>query len=216
MITRPTPRNLHSAATLVAFEERVKDAFLAGQIRAPVHLSGGNEGPLIAIFHEIKEADWVFSTWRNHYHALLKGVPEEELFQAILAGRSMYCSSKEHKFISSSIVGGILPIACGVAMGAKRLNTREHVWAFIGDMTAETGIFAETVKYCGGHDLPITFVVEDNGLSTNTPTRETWGIEYPTGLSPWFIGTNHGADVRVYHYERTYPHVGVGQFVEFG
>ena len=192
---------------LIAFEVRVKEAFLAGQIHAPVHLSGGNEEQLLNIFENIREQDWVFSTWRNHYHALLKGVPPEELFQAILDGRSMYFSSKEHKFVSSSIVGGTLPIACGVAMGIKRLGLDERVWVFIGDMTARTGICHEVREYARGHELPLSFVEEDNGLSTNTPTKEVWGEEKFRFFSPGY---------HYYRYERVYPHVGVGQFVSFG
>lgn len=202
--------------SLITFEERVKEAFLAQQIHAPIHLSGGNEDQLISLFCEVRAQDWVLSTWRNHYHALLKGIPAEELFQAILDRRSMFIQSKRHRFLSSSIVGGILPIACGLAMGAKRLALDERIWVFIGDMAAETGVFAETVKYAGRHQLPMTFVIEDNGLSTNTPTHEVWGKDYASGLSPWFIGTNHGADVRSYHYNRIYPHTGVGQWVHFG
>ena len=192
---------------LIAFEERVKDAFLTGRIHAPVHLSGGNEGVLLGIFREVRKRDWVFSTWRNHYHALLKGVPPEELFQAILDGRSMYFSNKAHKFISSSIVGGILPIACGVAMGIKRLGLDERVWVFIGDMTARTGICHEVREYARGHDLPLLFVEEDNGLSTNTPTEEVWGQEKSL--------LSYSA-YRYYRYDRAHPHVGVGQFVSFG
>ena len=191
-------------AGLIAFEERVKDAFLAQQIHAPVHLSGGNEDALLKIFQEVRDEDWVFSTWRNHYHALLKGIPPEELFQAILEGRSMYIQSKEHRFLSSSIVGGILPIAVGLAMGIQRRGGLEKVWVFIGDMTARTGICHEAKQYARGHQLPMMFVEEDNGLSTNTPTIEVWGNNWEWEL-----------DYYKYKYERAFPHVGVGQYVTF-
>lgn len=117
----------------------------------------------------------------------------------------MYISSKEHKFICSSIVGGILPIACGVAMGAKRRGLDEKVWVFIGDMASRTGICAEAINYAKGHDLPMTIIVEDNGLSTNTPTREVWGHEIPEEMK-WHY----------YQYKRIFPHVGVGEWVTFG
>lgn len=189
--------------SLQAFEERVKDAFLNGDIRAPVHLSGGNEDKLIDIFQRIRDEDWVFSTWRNHYHALLKGIPEDWLYDEILAGRSMMIHSKEHRFLTSSIVGGILPIALGVAMGIQRNGGTERVWVFVGDMAAQTGVFHEFRYYAKGHDLPIHIVIEDNGLSTNTPTKESWGTR--SGLAP----------VDYYAYRRTFPHVGVGTFVTF-
>lgn len=196
----------HSAKSLIAFEERVKQAFLDKRILAPVHLSGNNEEQLIEIFKDVRPQDWVFSTWRSHYHALLKGIPEDELFQMILDGRSMYLNSRKHKFVCSSIVGGILPIACGVALANKRLGLDERVFVFIGDMTRRTGIFNETTYYGGGHDLPMKIIVEDNGLSTNTPTEKVWSEkDHPDWLNE-----------HRYSYVRDFPHVGVGQYVAFG
>ncbi len=191
---------------LIAFEERVKQAFLDKQIHAPIHLSGGNEDALLDIFREVQPQDWVFSGWRSHYHALLKGIPEDELFQQILEGRSMYVMSKKHGFVCSSIVGGILPIAAGVAAGIKRKGNwypyTPTVHVFVGDMTARTGLFHEFLEYCRGQDLPVRVVTEDNGLSTNTPTKKVWG-------SGWKLRTTY------YQYQRMYPHVGVGEHVAF-
>jgi TPP-dependent pyruvate/acetoin dehydrogenase alpha subunit len=195
-----------TAAELIAFEREVADAFEAGKIRAPVHLAGGNEEQLIEIFKEIKREDWVFSTWRSHYHALLHGVPRELVMSEILVGRSMMLHFPEYRFFTSAIVGGILPIACGVAAaGAK-------VWCFVGDMTASIGAFRDATVWAFGHALPITFVVEDNGLSTNTPTSETWGVGWD---NHWITTKNSPTQIRRYTYQRTYPHVGSGKYVAF-
>jgi TPP-dependent pyruvate/acetoin dehydrogenase alpha subunit len=83
-------------------------------------LSGGNEEQLIEIGKRIKSTDWVFSTWRSHYHALIKGVDSKWLEEEILAGRSITIVNKEEKFYSSAIVGGTISIAMGVAMANKR------------------------------------------------------------------------------------------------
>ena len=192
-----------TADDLRAFEREIAAEFEAGAIRAPVHLSGGNEDQLIDIFRGIDRHDWVFSTYRNHYHALLHGVPLDVLRAQIRGGRSMYWNSPEHRFFTSAIVGGILPIAVGVAAAIKRRGGSERVWAFIGDMAATTGIFHESVQYADGHDLPIQFVVEDNGWSTDTPTVEAWGTT-PSKLR-----------ARRYRYTRTYPHVNTGRWVDF-
>ena len=58
---------------LIDFELDIKKVYESGKIKAPIHLSGNNESELIKIFKKIHKNDWVFSTWRNHYHALLKG-----------------------------------------------------------------------------------------------------------------------------------------------
>lgn len=188
---------------LIEFEEDIKAHFLKGEIRAPIHLSSGNEDALIEIFKQIKDTDWVFSSHRNHLHALLHGIPKEWVKGEILAGRSMHLNSREHKFMSSSIVGGCLPIAIGVAIALKMKGSSDRVYVFVGDMAAETGIFHECSKYAGRNDLPITFVIEDNGLSTNSPTQEVWGLE------------DGKPNIISFKYVRGYPHINVGAFVVF-
>ena len=189
---------------LIHFENKIVESWETGKIRGPVHLSGGNEKHLIEIFKRISENDWVFSTWRSHYHALLKGVSPDWLEKEILEGRSITIVNKDEKFYSSAIVGGILPIAVGVAMSNKRKGIDETVWCFVGDMTFETGTFMENYKYAKNFDLPIRFVVEDNEVSTNTPTIETWNNK-----------TEIPDDVIWYKYEKKWPHYGTGKWVIF-
>jgi pyruvate dehydrogenase E1 component alpha subunit len=188
---------------LIKFEKELSELFLQKKIRVPIHLSGGNEEQLIRIFKYVKKDDWVLSTHRNHYHALLKGYDKEKLKQLILSGESMHIYSKEHKFLTSAIVGGILPIAIGLAMAIRRRNGKETIWVFVGDMGSEMGIFHECTKYADRNDLPIRFVIEDNGLSTDTPTEIAWG-------------TKKGNLKKLrYEYKRKWPHVGCGKWVSF-
>jgi TPP-dependent pyruvate/acetoin dehydrogenase alpha subunit len=189
---------------LIGFERKIADHWEDGKIRGPIHLSGGNEDELIDIFKRIKKNDWVFSTWRSHYHALLKGISEEWLESEIVQGRSITLVNKDENFYSSAIVGGTIPIAVGAAMALKNNNIDSRVWCFVGDMAFETGGFMENYKYSKNFDLPITFVVEDNGVSTNTPTIETWGVksEIPN-------------DIVWYNYEKVWPHYGTGKWVIF-
>lgn len=196
---------LWDKAGLVQFERKMADHWESGRVRGPIHLSGGNEDELIEIFKYIKKTDWVFSTWRSHYHALLKGVSSEWLEQEILDGRSITIVSKEDRFYSSAIVGAIIPIATGVALANKRDGKDDKVWCFIGDMAFETGGFMEMHKYALRYDLPIKFVVEDNGVSTNTPTAETWN------------GIKSGVPDNViwYDYKKEWPHYGTGKWVIF-
>lgn len=189
---------------LIGFEKKIVDHWESGRIKGPVHLSNGNEEQLIEIGKRIHENDWVFSTWRSHYHALVKGLPSEWLEEEILAGRSITICNIKEKFYSSAIVGGILSIALGVALGIKRRGGNEKVWCFIGDMTFETGNFYEVHKYARNFDLPLYFIVEDNDISTYTPTEMTWNKkrEVPD-------------DVIYYKYNSKYPHYGSGKWVAF-
>lgn len=194
---------------LIEFETRLAERFNAGEIRYPVHLSDGSEEPLIEIFSKIKKNDWVFASWRSHYQCLLKGVPPDELEAAVLNGRSIALCFPEYNLFSSAIVGGQISIATGVAMGLKRSLSDAWVWCFLGDMTSETGVAQSAVRYAFNHQLPITFVIEDNGISVCTETREVWGTQllryqdnpYPNQIS--------------YTYKSKYPHAGAGKRVQF-
>jgi len=194
-----------TAQDLMDFEVRVKEVYENGSIKAPIHLSKGNESQLIDIFQYVHPEDWVFSSWRNHYHALLHGYPQDKLFDWIVSGGSMSTNSSDHKFYSSAIVGGIIPIALGAAKALQLKNSERRVWCFIGDMTFETGTFYEAHKYAKNFNLPLQFVVEDNNMSTNTPTDLTWNG----------VKRDIPENVIHYSYERGFPHHGTGSWILF-
>ena len=189
---------------LIAFETKVKDTYEAGKIKGPIHLAKNNENELIEIFQYISKDDWVFVPWRNHYQAILHGVDKNKLFESICNGNSMHTNNVEPNFYSSSIVGGIIPLAVGAAMALKRKNKSNRVWCFVGDMTMETGVFHEAYKYAKNFDLPLEWVVEDNNMSVHTPTDMAWNkkMQIPN-------------DVISYSYEMGYPHHGTGKWVNF-
>ena len=198
-----------TAEELISFETEIAEAFNAAKIRAPVHLYSGNEAQMIEVFREVKPEDWVMCSWRSHYQCLLKGVPREQLKADILAGRSMSLCFPEYRVVSSAIVGGILPIAVGVALGLKRLGSTARVHCFMGEMTAETGMAHECIKYSANFQLPIRFIVEDNSKSVCSDTRETWNQPVLT-----WEGARHPLVV-YYQYQTKYPHAGAGQRVQF-
>ena len=102
------------------FEKKIALDYEKAKIKGPIHLSNGNEKNLIEIFSFIHKDDWVFSSWRNHYHALLHGVKKEKILDFIYSGKSMSISSKKPKFFASSIVGGVIPIALGASLALKK------------------------------------------------------------------------------------------------
>ncbi len=195
---------LFTPQDLIDFENSIITEWENGKIRGPIHLSNGNEEQLIEIFKRISKKDWVFSTWRSHYHALLKGISSDFVKEEIMKGKSITICNLDEKFYSSAIVGGTLPIALGVAKGLKDKGSDEKVWVFIGDMSFESGLFYEVHKYARNFDLPLYFVVEDNGVSTYTPTESTWNAkkEIPS-------------DVIYYTYNSKYPHYGTGKWIVF-
>jgi hypothetical protein len=84
-------------------------------------------------------------------------------------------------------------------------------------MSAETGAFHEAYKYSLNHNLPITFIVEDNKKSVCTPTPDIWGR-----TQPYYLESEYTGDIlkqkNLYYYQYTnekYPHAGAGMRVQF-
>ena len=202
METGITPEELRE------FEMEIFKLFENGEITSPIHLRGGNEEQLIEIFKSVKRDDYCFFTWASHLECLLKGVPREEVKGAILRNKSICLSFEEHNIVSSAIVGGNAPIAVGAAMGINRGEEEQHVWCFMGDMSYYTGTAQESIRYAETHDLPITFVIADNGISVETPTREVWGDDIVDA-------TARSSKCIRYEYKNVFSHAGIGKEVLF-
>ena len=194
---------------LIKFEEDIARIFNDGKIRAPVHLYHGNENQIIKVFKKIKKNDWVFCSWRSHYQCLLKGVPENKIKKEIVDGKSISLCFPKYKIYSSAMVGGSIPIAVGVAMSIKRSKKKDKVFCFMGEMTSETGIAHESIKYSRNFNLPIHFIIEDNKKSVCTNTRKAWNqkkLTYEGRFDKY---------ITYYRYKLKYPHAGAGKRVQF-
>ncbi len=221
-----------TAQDLIEFESGIRELWESGRLPSLVHLCGGNEEQLIDIFSEIKEGDWIFSTHRTHYHALLAGITPEILRAKIEDGDSMFVYSslsneptwahpRKHNFLCSAVLAGCCGIAAGVAWSIKQEATTTfierhsskpgvtvniiplpRVWCFIGDGGEEEGHFYEAAMFVEANDLPCTFIIEDNNRSVDTSREHRRGAA--KGLEHLF------KCVRRYHYTPTYPHAGSG------
>ena len=111
-------------------------------------------------------------------------------------------AKKRYNPTNTTIAGHSL----GASLSQYIAGKDDKVFCFIGDMAFETGGFYEMHKYAIRYDLPIIFIVEDNGVSTNTPTEATWNgekREIPSEKVIW------------YSYEKQWPHYGTGKWVVF-
>jgi pyruvate dehydrogenase E1 component alpha subunit len=197
-----------TAQSLIEFESGIRELWEQGQLPSLVHLCGGNEQQLLDIFSDIKEGDWIFSTHRTHYHALLAGIEPELLIQRIKEGDSMFVYSRKHNFLCSAVLSGCCGIAAGVAWAIKQQwdlpggHEFPKVWCFIGDGGEEEGHFYEAAMFVEANDLPCSFIIEDNNRSVDTPREHRRGAA--KGLEHLFNC------VLRYHYAPTYPHAGSG------
>src|ERR1039458_3000661 len=158
-----------TAQDLIVFETRIKELWETGELPLLVHLCGGNEHILVDIFKDIKPEDWVFSSHRTHFHALLKGIPPDELEAKILAGKSMFVYDSKRHFFSNAILAGAAPIAAGVAWQLKQEGSKARVWCFQSDGSEENGHLYEAALFVEANRLPCTFIIEDNRRQVDTP-----------------------------------------------
>lgn len=188
---------------MIEFESGIRDLFAAGKLPFLVHLSGGNEEPLLKLFKQVKPGDWIFSGHRSHYHYLLAGGSPDKLREMIKDGDSMFVFDSGINFLSSSILAGMCGIAAGVAHELKAIGSENRVWCFLGDGAEDEGHFYEAARFVEGWELPCTFVIEDNNRSVDTDKRERHG-KYSGFLAMPF------ACITRYHYVPSYPHGGAG------
>lgn len=202
---------------LIDFENDIASSFNNKLIKAPIHLQDNNAKQLIEIFKDINEEDWCCGTWRFHFETILKGVDKERLKQEIINGRSISLCFKDHNIICSAIVSGIVPISLGIAMDIKRKKQLNKVYCFVGEMSASLGPFYESYVYANNHDLPIVFVVSDNGKSVCTDTRNVWKtLQLP--FEPDKLEENKvhkSKHLWYYKYNLNWPHAGSGQRINF-
>ena len=166
-------------AEVVGFEHRL-EAKMA-EIFCPVHLSLGHEGVAADIHEVIRPEDWLFSTHRNHHHYLAKGGDAKKLWNEILGepsglnggfAGSQSISDPVIRFHSSAIVSGLVGVATGVAYALKQDGTDAISVCCLGDAATEQGCFWEALNFCALHFLPIAFIVENNGMSVDSPIAE--------------------------------------------
>lgn len=191
-----------TAQTLIDQENVIRDLWEAGEISSLLHLMGGNEEQLVEIFKEIDRDDFVLCSHRCHFHYTLHG--GTDLVEKVLAGKSMFLYMP--RFLCSAIVGGVCSIAVGIALSYHSRGSKQRVWAFLGDGATDQGAFWEAIRFAEGRDLPITFVVEDNGGQCGVSMEQRWGPEISSSML-LDIAFRH-PKVRYYRYTPKYPHAG--------
>ncbi|MFA9271784.1 MAG: pyruvate dehydrogenase (acetyl-transferring) E1 component subunit alpha, partial [Baekduiaceae bacterium] len=169
---------LRTMLLIRTFEERCVELYSAAKIRGFLHLYIGEEAVAAGIMPALEPGDRVVSTYREHGHALARGVPARsvlaEMFgkvEGVCRGRggSMHLFDVAHRFYGgNAIVGGGLPIAVGLAL-ADRMAGRDHVTAcFFGEGAIAEGEFHESLNLAALWRLPVIFCCENNLYAMGT------------------------------------------------
>jgi len=164
-------------------EEEVRQVCLKGEnIKCSPHLSHGQEAVAAGVCANLKRGDSIFSSHRPHGH-YLGAYGNLNKFFAEMYGKKTGCSSgkggemhlfdKDVGFLgSSSIVGGSAPIATGAALGIKQQKQHGLIVSFFGDSALEEGSTYEGMNFAALKNLPIVFVVENNGYAIFSPLNK--------------------------------------------
>ena len=166
-------------AKLQAFERRLQENMK--NVFVPVHLCLGQEGVPADLYENMRREDWLFSTHRNHGHFLAKGGSEQKLWDEIMGlpsglnggfSGSQGISDASINFHASAIVGGLVGVATGTAYALKMDGSRAIVICCLGDGGTEAGVFWESLNFAALHELPIAYIVENNGMSVDARLSE--------------------------------------------
>lgn len=169
------------------FEAKCAELYQAQKIRGFLHLYDGEEAVAVGVMQALEERDAVVATYRDHGHALARGLPMGGLMAEMFGkvggcsrgrGGSMHFFDRERRFFGgNAIVGGGLPLAIGIAMADKEMRTGAVTACFFGEGAAGEGEFHESMNLAELWDLPVLFVCENNlyamGVPLETAEAET-------------------------------------------
>ena len=160
------------------FEEKTAEMYQLAKIGGFCHLNIGEEATIVGTISALRKDDYVYSTYREHGHAIAKGIEPKAVMAELFGketgtshgrGGSMHLFSQEHRFYGGyAIVGEALPIACGSGYAINYKGTDEVVMSIFGDGATNIGGFHESLNVAKLWHLPIVFVCVNNlyGMGT--------------------------------------------------
>ncbi len=160
------------------FEERAARAYTEALIGGYCHLNLGEEAAVVGLMGALRDTDYLFTNYREHGYAIMRGIDPNRAMAELYGrvdgvskgwGGSMHMFDMSHRLLGGyGIVGGQLPLATGAALAIKYRGLDEVVMCTMGDGTANIGAFHESLNIAALWDLPVVFVVINNGLGMGT------------------------------------------------
>jgi len=165
------------------FEERAARAYTEALVGGYCHLNLGEEAAVVGLMSALKPTDYLFTNYREHGYAIMRGI-EPNRVMAELYGRvdgvskgwggSMHMFDITHRLLGGyGIVGGQLPLATGAALAIDYRGGDEVVMCTLGDGTTAIGAFHESLNIAALWNLPIVFVIINNGLGMGTTVAKS-------------------------------------------
>lgn len=165
------------------FEDKASAAYIQQKIRGFLHLYNGQEAVLAGSVFAMEKNDRMITAYRNHVQPIALGVDPKRVMAELYGksdgtshgnGGSMHMFSKEHNFFGGhGIVGGQIPLGAGLAFADQYLETGAVTICYMGDGAVRQGSFHETMNLAMLWNLPVVFVVENNGYAMGTSVERT-------------------------------------------
>ncbi|MEK9613706.1 MAG: pyruvate dehydrogenase (acetyl-transferring) E1 component subunit alpha, partial [Flavobacteriaceae bacterium] len=180
------------------FEDKLAAVYIQQKVRGFLHLYNGQEAVLAGSLHAMELGkDRMITAYRNHVQPIGMGVDPKRVMAELYGkatgtsqglGGSMHIFSKEHKFHGGhGIVGGQIPLGAGMAFGDKYFDRNNVTLCFLGDGAARQGTLHETLNLATLWELPVVFVVENNGYAMGTSVART-----ASHVEIWKLGLGYG------------------------
>ncbi len=168
------------------FEEKCAEMYAKGRIKGFLHLYIGQEAVATGAIAALRDDDYLVTGYREHGHALARGLDPNavmaELFgksTGVSGGRggSMHLFDVSKSFMGGyAIVGGHMPLACGLALAEQYRGTERIAVNFFGDGAVNEGEFHEALNLAAVWKLPVLFLVENNFYGMGTDVRRVSAI----------------------------------------
>ncbi len=166
------------------FEEKAAEMYMRGKIGGFLHLYIGEEAIAVGSISALQPQDYIVSHYREHGHALARGMEPRKVMAELFGrsggtskgkGGSMHLFDASRGFLGGyAIVGGMMPIAVGLGLGAKHLGNNRVTLCFFGDGAVNEGEFHESLNLAALWNLPVVFLCENNGYGMGSPIQDTF------------------------------------------
>lgn len=165
------------------FEEKTNEMYVKAKIGGYCHLNNGEEATIVGAYSALGLEDYIFTSYRDHGHALARGIPPREIMAELFGkatgcsrgrGGSMHLFDPDRRFMGGhAIVGGHLPLAVGVAFAIRYREGKEIVLCALGEGATNIGAFNESMNLAQLWHLPIVFLCINNQYEMGTPISQT-------------------------------------------
>ncbi|NDF22642.1 MAG: pyruvate dehydrogenase (acetyl-transferring) E1 component subunit alpha [Euryarchaeota archaeon] len=165
------------------FEDKAAALYIQQKIRGFLHLYNGQEAVLAGSLFAMEEGDRMITAYRNHVQPIGLGEDPKRIMAELMGkatgtsggrGGSMHMFSKEHNFFGGhGIVGGQIPLGAGLAFADRYLKKKQVTLTYMGDGAVRQGSFHETLNLAAMWQLPVVFIVENNGYAMGTSVERS-------------------------------------------